>query len=91
MLVASWHVAADKFGERFCRMWKMYLAVAETGFRYQNLMVFQLQLTKDQKALPFTRDYMHEAERELRLRPSSCTAAKRAQCELVHGAACAKC
>jgi len=67
---ASWHVAADKFGERFCRMWEMYLAAAETGFRYQNLMVFQLQLTKDQKALPFTRDYMHEAERELRLRDS---------------------
>jgi cyclopropane-fatty-acyl-phospholipid synthase len=51
-------------------MWEMYLAAAETGFRYQNLMVFQLQLTKDQKALPFTRDYMHEAERELRLRDS---------------------
>ena len=67
---ASWHVAADKFGERFCRMWEMYLAAAEMGFRYQNLMVFQLQLTKDQKALPFTRDYMHEAERELRLRDS---------------------
>ena len=67
---ASWHVAADKFGERFCRMWEMYLAAAETGFRYQNLMDFQLQLTKDQKVLPFTRDYMHEAERELRLRDS---------------------
>jgi len=67
---ASWHVAADKFGERFCRMWEMYLAAAEMGFRYQNLMVFQLQLTKDQKALPFTRDYMHEAEREFRLRDS---------------------
>ena len=67
---ASWHVAADKFGERFCRMWEMYLAAAETGFRYQNLMVFQLQLTKDQKALPFTRDYMQKAERELRLRDS---------------------
>ena len=67
---ASWHVAADKFGERFCRMWEMYLAAAEMGFRYQNLMVFQLQLTKDQKALPFTRDYMHEAERVFRLRDS---------------------
>ena len=67
---ASWHVAADKFGERFCRMWEMYLAAAEMGFRYQKLMVFQLQLTKDQKALPFTRDYMHEAEREFRLRDS---------------------
>jgi cyclopropane-fatty-acyl-phospholipid synthase len=67
---ASWHVAAEKFGERFCRMWEMYLAAAETSFRYQNLMVFQLQLTKDQKTLPLTRNYMHEAERELRLRDS---------------------
>jgi cyclopropane-fatty-acyl-phospholipid synthase len=67
---ASWHLAAEKFGERFCRMWEMYLAGAETAFRYQNLMVFQLQLTKDQKALPLTRDYMHEAERELRQRDS---------------------
>jgi cyclopropane-fatty-acyl-phospholipid synthase len=67
---ASWHVAAAKFGERFCRMWEMYLAGAETAFRYQNLMVFQLQMTKDQKALPLTRDYTHEAERELRMRDS---------------------
>jgi cyclopropane-fatty-acyl-phospholipid synthase len=67
---ASWHLAAGRFGERFCRMWEMYLAGAETAFRYQNLMVFQLQLTKDQKALPLTRDYMHEAERELRMRDS---------------------
>jgi cyclopropane-fatty-acyl-phospholipid synthase len=67
---ASWHIAAERFSERFCRMWEMYLAGAETAFLYQNLMVFQLQLTKDQKALPLTRDYMHEAEKELRLRDS---------------------
>ncbi len=63
---ASWHIAAERFGERFCRMWEMYLAGAETAFLYQNLMVFQLQLTKDQKALPLTRDYIYEAERKLR-------------------------
>ncbi|MFW2391787.1 MAG: SAM-dependent methyltransferase, partial [Methyloceanibacter sp.] len=56
------------FGERFCRMWEMYLAGSETGFRYQNLMVFQLQVTKDQCALPLTRDYFFDAERELRMR-----------------------
>jgi cyclopropane-fatty-acyl-phospholipid synthase len=33
-------------------------------------MVFQLQLTRDQNALPLTRDYMYEAERELRQRDS---------------------
>ena len=49
---AAWHTAVERYGERFCRMWEFYLAGAETGFRYQNLMVFQLQLAKDQTALP---------------------------------------
>ncbi len=65
---SAWHTAAERYGERFCRMWEFYLAGAETGFRYQNLMVFQLQLTKDQTALPLTRDYFHTAEHELRVR-----------------------
>ena len=65
---AAWHTAVERYGERFCRMWEFYLSGAETGFRYQNLMVFQLQLTKDQKALPLTRDYIHTAEHELRVR-----------------------
>jgi cyclopropane-fatty-acyl-phospholipid synthase len=62
----AWHSAAERFGERFCRMWEMYLAGSETAFRYQNLMVFQIQLTKDQEALPLTRDYMFDGERVLR-------------------------
>ena len=49
-------------------MWEFYLAGAETGFRYQNLMVFQLQLTKDQKALPLTRDYIYMSEQDFRAR-----------------------
>jgi len=65
---AAWHTAADKFGERFCRMWEMYLASSETGFRYQNLMVFQIQLAKGLNALPLTRDYMFDRERELNVR-----------------------
>ena len=65
---ASWHTAVERYGERFCRMWEYYLAGAETGFRYQNLMVFQLQLTKDQKALPLTRDYIYTSEQNFRAR-----------------------
>jgi cyclopropane-fatty-acyl-phospholipid synthase len=78
---SAWHSAAERYGERFCRMWEFYLAGAEIGFRYQNLMVFQLQLTKDQKALPLTRDYMHTAEQELRARDArfSPQAARRAR------------
>ena len=65
---ASWHTAVERYGERFCRMWEFYLAGAETGFRYQNLMVFQLQFTKDQKALPLTRDYINTSEHDFRAR-----------------------
>jgi cyclopropane-fatty-acyl-phospholipid synthase len=65
---AAWHTAIERYGERFCRMWEFYLAGAETGFRYQNLMVFQLQLTKDQKVLPLTRDYILGAEHDLHAR-----------------------
>lgn len=53
---------AAMYDERFCRMWEFYLAVSEMGFRWLNLMVFQLQLTKRKDALPLTRDYIFEWE-----------------------------
>jgi cyclopropane-fatty-acyl-phospholipid synthase len=65
---AAWHVAVERYGERFCRMWEFYLASAETAFLYENLMVFQLQLTNEQKALPLTREYTHTSEHYLRVR-----------------------
>jgi len=63
---ANWNTAVARFGEQFCRMWECYFAMCEVGFRHQGLMVFQLQLTKDRQALPLTRDYMYDSERELR-------------------------
>ncbi len=74
---ANWNTAVDRFGERFCRMWEAYLAMCETGFRYQGLMVFQIQLAKDVEALPLTRDYMFDAERELRARDGQQAPSKR--------------
>jgi cyclopropane-fatty-acyl-phospholipid synthase len=53
------------YDERFCRMWEFYLSGAEVSFRYGRHMNFQLQLTKRRDALPLTRDYMAEAERQL--------------------------
>ena len=50
--------AAALYDERFCRMWEFYLAFCELGFRYGDLMVFQVQLAKRVDALPITRDYM---------------------------------
>jgi len=55
----------------------MYLAGSETAFRYQNLMVFQIQLAKDQNALPLTRDYTFDKERELRAREGQHAASRK--------------
>ncbi|HSK40884.1 MAG TPA: cyclopropane-fatty-acyl-phospholipid synthase family protein [Arenibaculum sp.] len=50
----------ELYDERFCRMWELYLVGCEYGFRLQNMMVFQIQLTKRLDALPLTRDYMYK-------------------------------
>lgn len=46
-------------------MWEFYLAGSEAAFRYQGLVVFQVQLVKRIDALPLTRDYMADAEQRL--------------------------
>ncbi len=53
------------YDERFCRMWEFYLAGSEMAFRYDGLIVFQLQLAKRVETVPLTRDYMFECERDL--------------------------
>jgi cyclopropane-fatty-acyl-phospholipid synthase len=58
--------AAQLYDERFCRMWEFYLAGSETSFRVDGHMVFQIQLAKQQGAVPLTRDYVLEREAELR-------------------------
>ncbi|VAW14523.1 Cyclopropane-fatty-acyl-phospholipid synthase [hydrothermal vent metagenome] len=50
--------AAALFDERFCRMWEFYLIASELSFLYQDMMVFQIQITKSLHTLPLTRDYM---------------------------------
>lgn len=55
--------AVKIYDERFCRMWELYLIICELGFRYQNLMVFQIQLARKIDAVPLTRDYMVDWER----------------------------
>lgn len=60
--------AAQLYDERFCRMWEYYLALCEVGFRYRTSVVFQIQLTHRLDAVPITRDYMVDAERQLQER-----------------------
>ena len=54
------------YDPRFVRMWEFYLAGAEMSFREQNLMVFQIQLTKQQGVVPITRGYIAEEEERFR-------------------------
>src|SRR5450759_2357665 len=53
------------YDQRFVRMWEFYLAAAEMSFREQNMMVFQIQLTKRQDVVPMTRDYIMREEQRL--------------------------
>jgi cyclopropane-fatty-acyl-phospholipid synthase len=47
-------------------MWEFYLASSEMSFRKQNLMNFQIQLTRRQGVVPITRDYIPREEAKLR-------------------------
>ena len=63
--------AGAMFDERFCRMWEYYLAMSETAFRYEQVVVFQLQLVRRQESAPLTRDYVAAAEADLRARENA--------------------
>jgi cyclopropane-fatty-acyl-phospholipid synthase len=51
------------YDERFCRMFEFYLSGSEMSFRVGKHIVFQMQITRDQTAVPLTRDYIIETER----------------------------
>ena len=53
---------ASLYDERFCRMFEFYLCGAELSFRVEGNMVFQIQMARDQTAVPLTRDYITAAE-----------------------------
>ncbi|MDF1750861.1 MAG: cyclopropane-fatty-acyl-phospholipid synthase [Alphaproteobacteria bacterium] len=55
----NWDKAEAIYDARFCRMWEFYLAASEMSFRYDTLMVFQIQLSKQLETVPLTRDYMY--------------------------------
>jgi len=50
---------AQRFGERFCRMWEFYLLASEASFRADSLVVFHFQLAHGRDRLPLTRDYLY--------------------------------
>ncbi len=69
--------ASEIYDERFCRMWEFYLSASETSFRYEGMIVFQMQLAKKQQSLPMTRDYIYEWERERRQQDARVTTSQR--------------
>jgi len=60
--------AKAMYDERFCRMWELYLAGAESSFRTGRMAVMQLQLGHDRDAAPLSRDYMAAETEQLRAR-----------------------
>jgi cyclopropane-fatty-acyl-phospholipid synthase len=54
------------YDERFCRMWECYLAMSESAFRFQDAVVFQVQLARRNDVVPLTRGYIAEREAALR-------------------------
>jgi cyclopropane-fatty-acyl-phospholipid synthase len=54
------------YDERFFRMWEFYLAASETAFLYDRLRIFQIQLSRADGAVPYTRNYIAEREAALR-------------------------
>ncbi|MEP2235181.1 MAG: cyclopropane-fatty-acyl-phospholipid synthase family protein [Alteripontixanthobacter sp.] len=58
------------FDERFYRMWTFYLAGATAAFEHGGMGNYQIQFVRDRRALPLTRDYIADAEMDLRAQSS---------------------
>lgn len=52
---------AARFDEQFCRMWEFYLQLNVAAFQHRSLVVFQMQIAKQNDTVPITRDYMYES------------------------------
>jgi cyclopropane-fatty-acyl-phospholipid synthase len=60
-------VIAERYGERFCRLWEFYLQVSEASFRWGDLVVHQYQLARRLERLPLRRDYLYRDKADDRL------------------------
>ena len=54
----------EMYDDRFCRMWKFYLAASEMTFRHDHQVVFQLQISKELESVPLTRDYIYRKSKQ---------------------------
>lgn len=67
--MARWEDARNLYDERFCRMWECYLALCEAAFRFEDLVVFQVQLARRNDTVPLTRDYLKRHVRDVGVLP----------------------
>lgn len=58
--------AVALYDERFFRMWEFYLAGSEIGFRWDELFIMQIQISKNQYSTPNSRYYIARNEAKLR-------------------------
>jgi cyclopropane-fatty-acyl-phospholipid synthase len=65
---ANRDAAKAMYDERFCRMWELYLAGAESSFRDGRMAVMHLQIGHKRDAVPLSRDYMAAETARLRER-----------------------
>lgn len=63
--VAHKDAIVEMYDERFYRMWIFYLSGATAAFESGGMCNYQIQYTRSRYALPLTRDYMSETERQL--------------------------
>ena len=59
----NWSDVSNFYSEEFCRMWEFYLAASEVAFRAQGLVVWQIQIAKNQDSVPLIRDYITDYDR----------------------------
>jgi cyclopropane-fatty-acyl-phospholipid synthase len=50
----------EMYDDRFIRMWRYYLIASELSFSEMHQVLFQLQLSKHQLAVPSTREYLYK-------------------------------
>lgn len=49
----------ELYDDTFIRMWRFYLLASELTFRLRGQVVFQFQLSREQEAVPLSRDYLY--------------------------------
>ncbi|MEM8788604.1 MAG: cyclopropane-fatty-acyl-phospholipid synthase family protein [Pseudomonadota bacterium] len=58
----------ELFDERFLRMWEIYLAAAEAGFRHDRIFIFHLILARHQDRVPIRRGWLEPEKDRLKAR-----------------------